>query len=146
MERKERKRADALDRYWDATQRGEAPERPSSVDEVAAMVVDHLGRSPASPDMHAAQFRVRQRIVAAANTTEETMHTSALLLPHAGRIAGPALSRTRPIIGERINLIIRLGLAAVLLLTLVAGYARFGSRGTDDGGPAGIPGAVMQAT
>lgn len=48
MERNERQRANALDRYWDAVQRGESPVRASGIDEMAEAVIQHLGQPRAA--------------------------------------------------------------------------------------------------
>ena len=143
MERDERRRRAALDRYWDATQRGETPIRPPDVDEVTARVVDLLAKTPTSPDQAAARLRVRQRIVAAANTTEETMHASALPLPGADLIARPPLVHARTDPRHRYRPISRFAFAALVLVALVVGYARFGPGRPDDGAPVMIPAAVL---
>ena len=146
MERNERRRADALDRYWDATQRGGVPRRPSDVDQVAATVVDHLGGSPAPPDMNAARLRVRQRIVAAARTKEETMHASALPIQGFGRTWMPPAAGNGPARKYRPKMVARLALLALLLLILAAAGVRFGSSPPKGGEPANLPAAVALAT
>ncbi len=147
MERDERRRADALDRFWDARQRGDSPTRPDELDEMTAQLVDHLSRPPATPGMNAAQLRVRQRIVAAANSSEETMHASSLNLPLP--ITSRHLSRSRAA-----DLPARRGpyrggawvaLAAVVVLALASGYVALGpgGPGRDRGEP--IPAGYSQA-
>lgn len=124
MERDERRRADALDRYWDATLRGEMPARPGHLDEATALVVAQLARRPASPSLNAAQLRVRQRIVATTNASEETMHASSLnlSLPDVG--PRPACSRVVSLPARRGSYrgSARLALAAAVLLALALGY------------------------
>jgi len=121
MERDERRRADALDQFWDARQRGDSPTRPDELDEMTAQLVDHLSRRPASPDMTAAQLRVRQRIVAAVKTMEETMHATALPLPVTGSITRPPGGRSGRVARHHHGRVPTLALAAMLVLALVAG-------------------------
>ena len=143
MEHDERRRADVLDRYWDATQREESGRRPADFDEVTAAIVDHLGKSPAPPDTNAAQLRVRQRIVAAANELEEMMHASSS--PHlgTGRIPHSPWMQSRPVTSHRHHVFARVALAALLVVALAAGNARFGPSGADDRPPASIPALVL---
>ena len=144
MERDERRRADALDRFWDARQRGDSPTRPDELDEMTAQLVDHLSRRPASPDMTAAQLRVRQRIVAAVKTMEETMHVTALPLSGTGSITRPPDGRSGRVARHHHGRVPNLALAAMLLLALVAGLVALDPdlRRPDRG--AVIPAAVLQ--
>ena len=118
MERDERRRADVLDRYWDARQRGDSPPRPAGVDEATARLVDHLSRRPALSDMPAARLRVRQRVVAAAMTMEETMH--ATTFQATDPIARPPVGRSGRFARRHHGRATRLALAATVLLALLA--------------------------
>lgn len=65
MEPEERRRANALDSYWDAFLRNPTLARPPGVDAVAEAVIMHLNHGPALPP-RAAQERLRQQITAQA--------------------------------------------------------------------------------
>jgi hypothetical protein len=100
VERDERRRADALDRYWDAVLRGEAPRRPAEVDDVAAAVIVRLGEPRPAPHLDAAHRRVRRRIIAPAAAPEEPpaapMTAAAGGHVAAGRPGEPPISARRP--------------------------------------------------
>ena len=94
MERDDRRRADALDRYWDAALRGEAPPRPDDVDDVTAAVIARLAERHDLPRLDAAQQRVRRRIIAPAGANEEPVRTTAR--PEAALDAGTRVASRRP--------------------------------------------------
>ena len=81
MERDEQRRADDLDRYWDAILRGEIPANSSSVGNEAAAVIAHLGEPSISEPHHGVQERVRARISRQARDLEDAMQTLSLPPP-----------------------------------------------------------------
>jgi hypothetical protein len=60
--------ADDLDRYWDATLRGEAPARPGGIDEISAAIIARLREPTESRYLADAQQRVRQQVVESTTT------------------------------------------------------------------------------
>ena len=94
MEHSERRRADALERYWDAAQRGEAW-RGDEVDELAAAVIHHLGVRPPTAELDAAQRRGRLRLIGLAKTTEDVTNTLTLSFPRSRGDSGGL--RTSPV-------------------------------------------------
>src|SRR3954469_7712754 len=75
VEREERRRADALDRYLDALLQDRAPARPSGVDDVAAAVIALLGEGQDSAVVTAARELTRRCVVAQAKAMEDPMST-----------------------------------------------------------------------
>jgi hypothetical protein len=138
MERDERWRADALDRYWDAIQHGASPGRNRNLDQVAAAIIAQITNSPNQPGTSAAQLKVRQRIVAAGNVKEEPM--SATVLLESASIAN--LSPWRRVREIRVGLAPRFAVAALLVLTLGLGYVFMGS-GQSDESSRTIPAAAL---
>jgi hypothetical protein len=65
MELNERRRADALDRYWDAAQQGRAGPPPAGIDPVTAAVIDRLRTPQTTPSREEAQVRIRRALSAA---------------------------------------------------------------------------------
>lgn len=121
MTRDERRRADALDRYWDATLGGERPRRPREVDDLTAAVVARLGDDPAAPDAIGPQLRVRQRVASAVNAVEEDagpMTLARSARPNGGRLALPEPTRV-----DRSSQRRRWGLSLAALLLLAVGLA-----------------------
>jgi hypothetical protein len=94
VEHSERRRADVLDSYWDAAQRGEAPQR-GEVDVLTAVVIRHLGECPPTAELSAAQRRVRLRVTGLAKTTEDV--TNPLTLSDPVPRGGAGGVRTSPI-------------------------------------------------
>ena len=94
MEHSERRRADALERYWDAAQRGEA-RRGDEVDELAAAVIHHLGVRPPTAELDAAQRRGRLRLIGLAKTTEDVTNTLTRSFPSSRGESGGL--RTSPV-------------------------------------------------
>jgi hypothetical protein len=129
VERSERQRADALDQYWDAVQRGERP-RQSEVDEVTVAVIRHLSEAGSTSELETAQQRVRHRIVGSAKAMEATMHTAALSTDWLDTPPSwPEPAQRRRLLARRDRVgwpLTQLATAALVLLTLVAGYVAFG--------------------
>ncbi len=133
MEREQRRRAEELDRYWDAVLAGGSPARPGEVDDVAAAVVAHLGgRQEAAADA-AARERTRQRILDLAQTQimEASMiaqhHIHSAVMPAGpGALPQPRRDRTRWAATQ-------LATVALLVLTMVMGLVAIGGRRS--GGP-----------
>ncbi|MCD6033783.1 MAG: hypothetical protein K0S78_5969, partial [Thermomicrobiales bacterium] len=123
MEHSERRRADALERYWDAAQRGEAW-RGGEVDELAAAVVHHLGVRPPTAELDVAQRRGRLRLIGLAKTTEHVSNTLTLSFPRSREDSGEL--RTSPVarphwswlLISRHRSLPHLGTVALLLVTL----------------------------
>lgn len=122
MERKDWRRADALDRYWDGVIDGGSPDRPTEVDDVMAAVIAHLAVAPAD---ETARERTRLRILAQTQIMEASMiarhHTNPVLVP-AGPGALPRPPRARP------RWPTHLATAALLVITMVMGLVTFGRR------------------
>lgn len=127
MEREERRRANALDEYWDATLRGESPPSPEDLDDVAIAVIRSLGEHRASPQGDVVYQRVRRRMLAPPSSTDQTVHRRARPHPstsspggspppHAGTTANPHAKRTR----------LWVALVAIVVLVAVLGTRALG--------------------
>lgn len=133
MEREDGRRAEILDRYWDAVLRGGSPARPDDVDDVAAAVVAHLAGRQDAPVDEAARERTRLRILALAQTQimEASMMTHQYIHPvvmpgSAGALHQPRRDRPRWAATQ-------LATAALLILTMVMSLVALGGR--QSGGP-----------
>jgi hypothetical protein len=125
VERDERRRADALDRYWDAVQRGETPPRPAEVDDVSTMVIARLGERRASVPPDEVRRRVRLQLLDRATPEEDTVQTLTHPRP-SGFPAGPLVPPRRfprPLWRWASAQLVT---ALLLLLTLGLGYRAFG--------------------
>lgn len=126
MEREDGRRAEGLDRYWDAVLAGGAPDRPGAVDDVAAAVVAHLNGRQSVPADEAARERTRLRVIAKTQTMEASMMAQHSISPGVlpgGRDAFPQTPRGRPWWAAP-----PLATAALLALTIVMGLVTFGRR------------------
>ena len=155
MERDEARRADALDRYWDAVLRGETPDRPAEVGEPAAEVIARLVARPALPGLDVAHRRGRRDVLAqieaeAKGNESRRQDTTALSIsaPRVspnGRIEPPSGRGLLPVLPARKErrrwASAQLATAALLILTLVCGYVAFGPLRPDNdaGQPAMVP-------
>jgi hypothetical protein len=153
VEREERRRADALDRYWDAVLRGDASARPSAVDDVAAAVISHLGDRQASSAFTAARERTRQRVIAQAKHLGETMNASQALTAPVARSAPEVMTRRREDNqASRAPAPLPYWAAAqfvtvlLLVLTLGLGYLALSPGRSDRGQPVMIPALVVSPT
>ena len=144
MERDERRRADALDRYWDAALRGDTPPRPKEVDEVAAALVARLGERRAPPAE--ARQRVRRQLIESAGAVKGAGQGRALPRSDgaAGERTAPRWPMARPLPPPGRRRRTRLATAALLLLTIALGYWAFGPDRADQ--PGRIPALDAPAT
>ena len=140
MEREEARRADALDRYWDAVLRGEAPDRPVEVGAPAAEVIARLVARLALPGLDVAHQRGRgdllARIEAEAKGRESRLDGTTLLTIRApggspnGRITPLWWRGLLPVLPARKErrrwALAQLATAALLLLTLGGIFLTFG--------------------
>ena len=131
MERDDRRRADALDRSWDAVQRGERP--PSGqVDDFAAAIVARVSESRARPDIEAYHRTVRLRLLEPAALAPQPV------LPSSPPIRLPTAPAETP--ARRARFVPFAAAAVLILLIAAAGYFAFGR---DGGNPRmAIPGVV----
>src|SRR4051812_28598446 len=77
MERDERRRADALDRYWDAAQRGEQPAPPGQFDELTAAMIARVNVPRARANIDAYHRSVCLRVLEPAVSREEAVQSIA---------------------------------------------------------------------
>lgn len=148
MERDERRRADALDWYWDAVLRGETPARPPHVANEVAVVIAHLGERHVSPRHMRAQERGRARIFARTRNREDAMDTRSFLLPAVAvnTLPAPSWSEVQPVSRPRLWWSAQLATALLLLLTLGLGYLTLRPGRSIPEGLAGVPAIVAMST
>jgi len=152
VERDERQRANALDRYWDAVLRGETLAKPTDMDHEAAAVIARLGQHPVSPHQTRMQERVRTRISAQAKALEDSMHTMTFpqnaLSPQA--LPGSVWSPARPASGRNAGRLrwagLQLATALLVLVTVGFGYFTLGPGRSQIDQRAGLPAVVLPAT
>jgi len=131
VERDDRRRADALDRYWDAVQRGEQP-ASSPVDDFAAAVIPRVNEGHARPNIDAYHRRVRLRVLEPISQKEDPVLTPAR--PGIRPVATPEIPAWRSRFAP-------LAAAVVLVLVAAAGYLAIVR--DDDDRPNSIPAAVV---
>ena len=141
----DRRRADALDRYWDAVQGGHAASRPEEVDELVAAVIARLNERQVPPGLEAAHRRVRRRIIAPAAAKARSTSTMAW---HGVEVAAGVPTAPRPSIVRRTPVRHRWGIAhcaTAALVLLTVGLVVVGFSAARPDRPTTIP-AVAQAT
>jgi hypothetical protein len=147
MEREtERRRAEALDRYWDAVLSGSHQAVPAEVDETPVTLIRQLQALGMSPGMEEARGRIWERLThrSRRELDDMSMNTTAVL-PSAGPAMGMSgrvdtfpEARPRPhgAPDRPRRMMTQFATAALILLTLVASFVAFrGSHPgrTDDG-------------
>lgn len=134
MDADEQRRADALERYWDAVQRGEAgAQRPPEIGDLTHRLIARLHARRATPDLDPARERVWQDLRRHVKPKEPDM--DATLYPPGtrsvpisrpesnGRVKpAPVPGRTRSFAGTRRWLATTAATAILLLVTLAAIY------------------------
>jgi hypothetical protein len=132
VERNDRRRADALDRYWDAVQHGEQPAPSGQIDDFAAAVVARVNQSHARPNIDAYHRRVRLRVLEPISQQEDPMMM--LARPGIRPVTTPEIPAWRFRFAP-------LAAAVVLMLVAAAGYLALVRDGNDR--PNSIPAAVV---
>jgi hypothetical protein len=116
VELRERRRSDALDRYWDASQQGRETPRPAEVDDVTAAVIRQLGTAEPALPLTDTQDRVRARVSARARAgNEPTVAMAAPTAPWAPAAPDRARAGPEPRSGRTV---VHLATAALMLLAL----------------------------
>jgi hypothetical protein len=147
MEREtERRRAEALDRYWDAVLSGSHQAVPAEVDEMPAALIRQLQALGSTPGMEEARGRIWERLTHRSRCELEDMSkNTTAVLPSAGPAVGisgrvDTLPGARPhrhgALDRPRRMMTQFATAALVLLTLLASLVAFrGSHPgrTDDG-------------
>jgi hypothetical protein len=124
VELRERRRSDALDRYWDASQQGRETPRPVEVDDVTAAVIRQLGTAEPALPLTDTQDRVRARVAARARAgNEPTVAMAAPTTPWAPAAPDRARAGPEPRSGRTV---VHLATAALMLLTLGLAFVALG--------------------
>ena len=139
MEREDRRRADALDRHWDAFQRDPTVGRAADVDAVAEAVMMHLHHGPAAPPPPTHQ-RLRRQVTAHGRELENAWcrqaRAEAALAPN---VPPSAPARKMP------WLAVPFATALLLLVVLAVGYVTLRSARSPADRPLSLPAIVAPA-
>jgi hypothetical protein len=130
--------ADDLDRYWDATLRGEAPARPGGIDDIVDAVIARLKEPAITPHLAEAEQRGRQRVV------ESTMVASATAV--RGQAVHPPMTApdnrggmSRPNVARVPRTVLILAATILLALGVALAIDILRDRDTDRAGVPAIP-------